>query len=133
MSLDGGPTQSLTDSAKTTGGDWGRDGYVYFEVDSGVARIRASGGPIEPLYNFFPHKESGADGRWCCPAPRGCSSGPAAQTRAVGDFQIVAIPLPAGEPHMLMRGVYARYSPSGHLPVVTADGKLVAAPFDLGS
>ena len=36
VSLDGGPTPSLTDSANTTGGDWGRDGYVYFEVDSGV-------------------------------------------------------------------------------------------------
>jgi eukaryotic-like serine/threonine-protein kinase len=47
-----------------------------------------------------------------------------------GDFQIVALPLPSGEPHVLMRGVYARYSPTGHLLVVTAEGKLVAAPFD---
>ena len=40
------------------------------------------------------------------------------------------MPLPHGEPHVLMRGVYARYSPTGHLLVITADGKLVAAPFD---
>ena len=71
------------------------------------------------------------NGRWCCPAARGCSSAPAARTRRVGDFQIVAMALPHGEPHVLMRGVYARYSPTGHLLVVTADGKLVAAPFDL--
>ena len=30
----------------------------------------------------------------------------------------------------LVRGVYARYAPTGHLLVVTADGKLIAIPFD---
>jgi WD40 repeat protein len=51
--------------------------------------------------------------------------------QAIGDFQILAMKLPTGEPHVLMRGVFARYSPTGHLLVVTADGKLVAVPFDL--
>jgi hypothetical protein len=32
--------------------------------------------------------------------------------------------------HVLTRGVFARYAPSGHLLVVTADGKLIAIPFD---
>ena len=40
------------------------------------------------------------------------------------------MPLPKGEAKVLMRGVFARYSPTGHLLVVTADGKLVAVPFD---
>jgi eukaryotic-like serine/threonine-protein kinase len=132
VSLDGGPTQSLTDSANSTGGDWGSDGYVYFEVDSGIARIRASGGPIEPLYNFFPHKEAGAEWPVVLPGAKGLLFRTRRPNQGVGDFQIVAMPLPHGEPHVLMRGVYARYSSSGHLLVVTADGKLVAAPFDLG-
>jgi eukaryotic-like serine/threonine-protein kinase len=132
VSLDGGPTQSLTDSANSSGGDWGPDGYVYFEVDSGIARIRASGGPIEPLYNFFAHKESGAEWPVVLPGGKGLLFRTRRPNQGVGDFQIVAMPLPRGEPHVLMRGVYARYSPSGHLLVVTADGKLVAAPFDLG-
>ena len=131
VSLDGGPTQSLTDSANTTGGDWGRDGYVYFEVDSGVARIRASGGPIEPLYNFFKHKESGAEWPVLLPGAKGLLFRTRRPNQPVADFQIVAMPLPSGDPRPLMRGVYARYSPTGHLLVVTADGKLVAAPFDL--
>ena len=50
--------------------------------------------------------------------------------QATGDFQIVAMKLPKGEPKVLTRGVFARYSPTGHLLVVTADGKLVAMPFD---
>ena len=36
-SLAGAPTVTLTDKANTTSGDWGDDGYIYFEVDSGVA------------------------------------------------------------------------------------------------
>jgi serine/threonine-protein kinase len=48
VSLEGGPPLTLTDSANTTGGDWGADGYVYFEVDSGVGRARAPGGPVGP-------------------------------------------------------------------------------------
>jgi len=131
VSLDGGPTQSLTDSANTTGGDWGADGYVYFEVDSGIARIRASGGPMEPLYNFFKHKESGAEWPVLLPGGKGLLFRTRRPNQPVADFQIVAMPLPKGEPHPLMRGVFARYSPTGHLLVVTADGKLVAVPFDL--
>jgi len=38
--------------------------------------------------------------------------------------------LPNGPAHVLTRGVLARYSPTGHLLVVTADGKLIALPFD---
>ena len=38
--------------------------------------------------------------------------------------------LPNGPAHALTRGIYARYVPSGHLLVVTADGKLIAMPFD---
>jgi serine/threonine-protein kinase len=130
VSLDGGPTQTLTDSANSTAGDWGADGYVYFEVDSGLARIPASGGAIEPLYNFFPHQEAGAEWPVVLPGGKGLVFRTRRANQSVGDFQIVAMPLPKGEPKVLMRGVAARYSPTGHLLVVTGDGKLVAVPFD---
>ena len=48
------------------------------------------------------------------------------------DFEIMAMPLPTGEAHTLIRGIYARYAASGHLVVVTADGKLLVIPFDPG-
>ena len=131
VSLDGGPTLTLTDSANTTGGDWGSDGYVYFEVDSGIARIRATGGPIEPVYNLSTRKEAGAEWPVVLPGAKGILFRTRLANQAMGDFQILAMKLPTGEPHVLMRGVFARYSPTGHLLVVTADGKLVALPFDL--
>ncbi|HEX6670017.1 MAG TPA: protein kinase, partial [Gemmatimonadales bacterium] len=130
VSLDGGPVLTLTDSANSTGGAWGPDGYVYFEVDSGVARMKSSGGPPELIYNAIKRNEVGAE--WPVLLPR--ASGIVFRTRranqAATDFQIVAMKLPAGEPKVLMRGVYARYSPTGHLLVATADGKLLAVPFD---
>ncbi len=45
-------------------------------------------------------------------------------------FSIMAMKLPNGPARALTRGIAARYSPTGHLLVVTSDGKLVAIPFD---
>ena len=121
------------DSVNSTGGDWGQDGYIYFEVDSGIARIRASGGPIEPVYNFSSRRSARSGAEWpvVLPGAAGSSSGLRSPNQPTSDFEIVAMPLPRGEPRVLMRGVYARYSPTGHLLVVGADGKLLAVPFDI--
>jgi Tol biopolymer transport system component/tRNA A-37 threonylcarbamoyl transferase component Bud32 len=130
VSLDGGPVLTLSDSVNSTGGDWGSDGYIYFEVDSGVARMRASGGATELIYNALKRNEVGAEWPVLLPGARGIVFRTRRPNQAASDFQIMAMKLPAGEPKVLMRGVYARYSPSGHLLVATADGKLVAVPFD---
>jgi serine/threonine-protein kinase len=130
-SLAGAPTVTLTDKANTTSGDWGDDGYIYFEVDSGVARMRATGGEIEPVYTIKPDRKEVAT-EWVHVLPGGV--GVLFRLRHVGqgpgDFEIMAAALPRGEAHSLVRGVYALYSPTGHVLVVTADGKLIAIPFD---
>jgi eukaryotic-like serine/threonine-protein kinase len=130
-SLAGAPTVTLTDKANSTSGDWGDDGYIYFEVDSGVARMRATGGEIEPVYVIKPDKKEIAT-EWVHVLPGG--AGVLFRLRHVGqgpgDFEIMAAPVPRGEAHSLVRGVYALYSPTGHVLVVTADGKLIAIPFD---
>ncbi|MDQ2766381.1 MAG: LpqB family beta-propeller domain-containing protein, partial [Gemmatimonadota bacterium] len=46
------------------------------------------------------------------------------------DFEIMAMSLPNGAPHVLLRGIYARYAPTGDLIVITSDGKLLVVPFD---
>ena len=130
-SLDGAPMVTLTDGANSTGGDWGDDGYVYFEVDSGLARIRPEGGAAEHLFTLSTEtKDVGAE--WPSPLPGG--GGLLFRLRRAGqgpnDFTIMAMKLPHGPAHALTRGIFARYSPTGHLLVVTADGKLVAIPFD---
>ena len=137
VALGGGPTVSLSDSVNSSGGDWGPDGHIYIETDSGIARLPATGGPLELLYNMLAHQEAGAEFPVVLPGAKGLLFRTRRTNQAIGDFQIVAMPLPKpGEkpvqPHVLTRGVYARYSPTGHLLVVTGEGKLVAFPFDPG-
>jgi serine/threonine-protein kinase len=135
VALGGGPTVSLSDSVNSSGGDWATDGNIYIEVDSGIARLPATGGRIEMLYNMLAHKQAGAEFPIVLPGAKGILFRTREPNQAIGDFQIVAMPIPKpGErpvqPHVLTRGIYARYSPTGHLIVVTGEGKLVAFPFD---
>ncbi|HET7240821.1 MAG TPA: hypothetical protein VFI77_06660, partial [Gemmatimonadales bacterium] len=137
VALGGGPTVSLSDSVNSSGGDWATDGHIYIEVDSGIARLPATGGALELIYNMLAHQETGAEFPIVLPGAKGLLFRTRRANQAVGDFQIVAMPLPKpGEkpvqPHALTRGIYARYSPTGHLLVVTGEGKLVAFPFDPG-
>jgi serine/threonine-protein kinase len=129
-SLGGAPTTTLTTKANTTSGDWGEDGYIYFEVDSGVARIRATGGEAEPVYKIDTKQKEIAT-EWVHVLPG--ATGALFRLRHVGqgptDFEIMATHLPKGPAKHVVRGVYATYA-GGYLLVVTADGKLIGIPFD---
>jgi eukaryotic-like serine/threonine-protein kinase len=93
--------------------------------------MRATGGNIEPVYTIVPQRKEIAT-EWVHVLPG--ASGLLFRLRHAGqgpaDFEIMAMALPHGQAHSLVRGIYATYAPSGHLLVVTADGKLVASPFD---
>jgi serine/threonine-protein kinase len=133
LPLEGGSPLTLTDSANTTAADWGSDGYVYFEVDSGISRIRATGGRVEPVYKFTAaDKVLGTEWPVVLPGARGLLFRRRHSEQNPADFEIMVMPLPKGEARVLLRGIYARYSPTGHVVVVTSDGKLLVAPFDLG-
>src|SRR5262245_58622179 len=133
-SLAGAPTVTLSEKLNTTGGDWGTDGYIYFEVDSGIARTRATGGEVEPVYTIKPDKgEIATEWPRVLPGNNGLIFRARHVGQGVSDFEIMAAPLPPrphDQAHTLVRGVYATYAPTGHLLVVTADGKLIAIPFD---
>ena len=131
ISLGGGPAITLSDSINSSGGDWGSDGYVYIEVDSGLARIRATGGPQEPVYRIAPgKKEIGTEFPDVLPGAKGLVFRLRHAGQAPADYDIMAMKLPGGEAHTLMHGLYARYAAPGQLLVVTGDGKLLAVPFD---
>jgi Tol biopolymer transport system component len=129
-SLAGAPTITLTDKANTTSGDWGDDGYIYFEVDSGVARMRATGGDIEPVYKIdTKQKEIATEWVHVLPGATGALFRVRHVGQGPGDFEIMATHLPKGPAKHLVRGVFATYA-AGHLLVVTVDGKLIGIPFD---
>jgi serine/threonine-protein kinase len=129
-SLDGTPTVTLIDTANTVSGDWSDDGWIYVEGGAGVLRVRPTGGTVEPVYTVSSERhEIGAE--FLNALPGGALL---YRLRYAGkgqdEFQIAAMKVPGGTPKLLTRGVYARYAPNGHLLVVTADGKLIALPFD---
>ncbi|MGH7628342.1 MAG: TolB family protein, partial [Gemmatimonadales bacterium] len=131
LSLDGGPPLTLSDSINSTAGDWGDDGYIYVEVDSGMARVRASGGPLEPIYKFSAERrEIGTEFSNVLPGGKGLVFRVRRAGQPPTEFDVFGMKLPNGEARPLIRGIYARYAASGHLLVVTADGKLLAVPFD---
>ncbi len=133
LPLDGGSPLTLTDSANATAADWGSDGYVYFEADSGINRIRATGGRSEIVYKFPAGSHAlGAEWPVVLPGARGLLFRLRREGEGASDFEIMVMPLPKGEARTLLRGIYARYSPTGDLVVVTSDGKLLVVPFDVG-
>ncbi|HEU4953542.1 MAG TPA: protein kinase, partial [Gemmatimonadales bacterium] len=130
-SLDGAPTVTLYDKANSTGGAWGDDGYIYFEVDSGLARMRPEGGALETVFKMSPEaKDVGSEWPFVLPGGHGVLFRLRRAGQGPGEYTIMAMKVPGGTARVLTPGVYARYAPSGHLLVVTADGKLVATPFD---
>jgi len=131
LSLEGGPPLTLSDSINSSGGDWGADGYIYVETDSGLGRIRATGGALEPVYNISAARhEIGTEWPNVLPGGRGLIFRLRRAGQPPSEFDIMGMTLPHGEPRPLIRGMYAKYAASGHLLVVTADGKLLAVPFD---
>ena len=102
--LNGGPPVTLTDSLNASGGDWGADGYIYTELQVGLGRIRATGGPIEVLFKLSDEKhEIGAE----YPSPMPDGKGLVFRRRLAGqpanDFEIMEMAIPNGTPRPLIR------------------------------
>ena len=129
--LGGGPPVTLTDSLNASGGDWGTDGYIYVELNEGLGRIKATGGPLEVLFRLSDErKEIGAEYPNVMPDGKGLVFRHRFAGQPPNEFEIMEMAIPSGTPRTLVRGVYARYVASGHLLVVTSDGKLLGIPFD---
>jgi Tol biopolymer transport system component len=129
--LNGGPPVTLSDSINSAGGDWGRDGYIYIELTEGLGRIKATGGPIERLFTMSEAKhEIGAEYPNVMPDGKGIVFRRRLTGQGPNEFEVMEMAVPHGTPRALVRGVYAHYATSGHLLVVTGDGKLLAMPFD---
>ncbi|HKT61076.1 MAG TPA: protein kinase, partial [Gemmatimonadales bacterium] len=129
--LGGGPPITLSDSLNASGGDWGSDGYIYTELNEGLGRLRATGGPIEVLFRLSDERhEIGAEYPSVLPGGKGLVFRRRLAGQSANEFDIMAMTIPGGTPRPLLKGVYAHYASSGHLLVVTGDGKLLAVPFD---
>jgi serine/threonine-protein kinase len=137
IALAGGSPISLTDSLVDRGGlGWGYDGYIYYDghlPGDGIARVRENGGRPEivsrpdslkgELYHNSPSP---------LPNGRGLVITIVHQANSAEASEVGVVDLRTGKHRPLVRGVFGLYSPTGQLLYVTADGTLMAAPFDPG-
>ncbi len=136
VSAEGGTPATVSDSVLSSGGTaWGRDGFLYasggFNGKTGIVRLPVSGGTLEPvtaidtgshaLAHLYPV---------LLPSGRGLLYAIFYGPTRITDGDIAVVDLKTHASRVLVRGVRARYSPTGHLLVVRADGSLVAIPFD---
>ena len=139
VSLSGGSPLAIVESGVEPRGAaalaWGPDGYVYFRAPGTgnvVLRVPETSGEVEP-FTVLDTAQSEAGHRWpqALPNGRGVLFTVAHQPdNDVSQYDIAVADMETGEHEVLLRGVFARYAASGHLVYVTADGTLLAAPFD---
>ncbi len=133
VSLRGGPPITLADTLVGGGGaTWSPDGFVYAEAagPNPLVRVLASAGTPE----WFTRIDS-ANGEINHMFPVALPNGKGVLFRVgrgstARESDIAVAETSTGTHRILVRGVYAVYARSGHLVYVTADGTLLAAPFD---
>ncbi len=135
-SLGGGPPVSLVDSGVgADGATWGPDGYLYYDGitaggTTGIMRVPERGGLPQPV-TIVDTSRGETDHIWPEALPGGKSLlFTIMHGTRVDEADIAVLDLASGTTRVLVRGIAAEYSTSGHLLYVTADGTLMAAPFD---
>ena len=137
VTLTGAPPITVIDTAVGADGlTWSADGYVYYDGltgggTRGLMRVRPSGGSLEQMTTVDTLKGE-VDHFWPQALPDGRGVLFTIQKRSTREATDVAVlDSKTGTYHTLVRGLTARYAPTGHLVYVTEGGDLMAAPFDL--
>src|SRR5882672_3449473 len=129
VSLAGGPPIVLTDSAvPAVQASWGPEGWVYYVRSTGLWRVRASGGPSQPV--GIQDSTATNPYRWVDVLPNGKGAVLTQWRGNVNTAGIGVLDFGTGTGHTLLPGACAQYVPFGHVIRALADVALVPAPFD---
>jgi serine/threonine-protein kinase len=120
------------DSVSGGGGDWGEDGYIYFDGATTISRIRPDGTGRQVLATLDTLRhEIGLAWPQALPGGRGVIFRARRTGEDVGQYSIDAADGRTHARKHLVAATVARYV-SGYLLYVLADGTLMASRFDLG-
>jgi serine/threonine-protein kinase len=111
---------------------WSDDGYLYVDGGTGLVRLRPDGSDhkmVLPLDTL--KKEAGVAWPTALPGGRGILVRVRSLGDAPSDYRIVALDTRDGSRKDLVRGLVAKYSPTGHLLWISSDGVLHAQRFNL--
>jgi len=127
VSIQGGAPMTLSDTAFSRGGAWGRDDTIVFARSAlgGLFRVSAAGGKLEPLTEMNKNERSH---RWPFFLPNGKAV--LYTSTVTGGANIEAVVLDTGERKLVQTGgTNPRYLSTGHL-IFVREGTLFAAPFN---
>jgi Tol biopolymer transport system component len=134
VSLGGEPPITIASNAAGGFGlTWADDGYIYADFESFVGRVPETGGELLAV-TALDTVSSEIDHGWPQALPGGRGFIFTVFHSPLGDHQQYDIAIfdhETGTHRVLVRGVFGRYLASGHLLYVSAEGTLLAAPFDL--
>ena len=137
VSLAGGPAASITDSlVGVPGVAWGHDGFIYYDRTGlgPLMRVPENGGRAQSIGQLDSTKGE-LQHAWPDALPNGkgvimtvSRGGPGSMGSPTDEIAVLDVN--SGTHRALVRGIFARYAQSGHLVYVTAEGALMAVPFD---
>jgi serine/threonine-protein kinase len=138
VSLTGEPPTTLNSGdLSASGGAWGSDGYVYAASrgqgpgdGTGIVRVPEGGGGAEVVTTIDTSRGERIH-EWpvVLPNQKGALFSVVTSPGLTGR-RIAVVDHRTGQHRHLVEGVAAWYAPSGYLVYVTADGTLIATPFD---
>jgi len=136
VSLGGAPPITVTEEDVQGGAvAWGVDGNLYYGGQEGIHQVPSTGG--KSVVFTPPDTAKGEIFRaWPQALPNGKGllfSIMRSPPTDVTQYDLAVADLATGATKILLRGVLGRYAASGDLIYVTADGTLLAAPFDQGA
>ena len=123
VSLGGGPTFTVASGAP--GLAWGSDGMIYFYRPDGIYRVPETGGEPKAVTSSTGNHD------WQSALPDGRGLLLTVVGASLDQNRIAVVGPEGGEVREILTGTMARYAASGHVVYATADGTLMAAPFDL--
>ncbi|NIN71747.1 MAG: hypothetical protein GTO46_07405 [Gemmatimonadetes bacterium] len=132
VALEGGSPLPITGNPSQSGATWTVDDIIIFapEPESGLWRVPAAGGAAEPITQIDAGSDTIAHS-WPVALP-GKKAILVTVAREAHPPSIAVLSLETGELKPVRESAtHARYAKSGHLLYSTADGDLLAVPFDL--
>ncbi len=133
VALAGGPPLTVTDATTMRGASWGDDDRIIYapNLSASLLAVAASGGPVDTVTRL-----DGARGevahRWPDVLPGARAALFTVWYGSLEGAEIALVDLESGEVQRLFGGTFARYVNTGHIVYSTAQGALLAVPFDVG-
>jgi len=127
----GGPSLTVVrDSAQPWGGNWGTDGRLYFGgPGSRLARVPSTGGAVE-IISELDTAQGAREHDWPQLLPGGKTALIQIWHSSISDAELGIVDFATGRATPIIQAAYGRYLPTGHILYATANGSLLAAPFD---